>query len=367
MIPIQKGHSIFFLGNTHHNRWCLLCIASLASILSGSVASEQAFYQEDRALQQKSFRLFGVDPVLFPIHPTLSPNLWEIYDPSESADTFIDSSRRFVSKGVEQINDSLDVFLTESFWGDQIDVDEDSGSSILLRLYSLYDFRNEDTNVGFGANLKLVLANTNERLKLILTSQEDDEQDSGLVEDNQLENDVSAAVRFLFNENNRFKTSFDQGVRWSGGPRAFAQLRARYQHKFTHWDTRFTKRVFWENTKGAGFDADWDFSRALSERLGVSNSWDWEYLMNDGFWTFGYSWRFTLVESASISMRWAAGISANDDLGWQISNSFVSYSWRKRIYKDFIFLEIRPGFNFPREEEFKHQPNVYVSLDYLTY
>lgn len=346
----------------------LSCLAALLSFVFGasiSIASEPL--TEEEIAQPYGFRPYSEYPVLFPVHPTLNYDIWESHSPSEDRIGILDESRAWVAKGVEGLNDSLDVFFTESFWGDQIDVDEDSGSTSLIRLYTRHDIRPNKTNVGIGVNLKLVLANTNERLKLVLTSDEDEEQDGGLIDNDEPENDVSAALRLIFNENNRWKTSFDNGVRWRGGFRAFTQFRVRYKRQFTTWHSRFVQRVFWENIKGQGYDASWDLSRPLGPRWGLSTSFDGEILKDDGYWNTGHSWRLTHLYSSSISMRLSAGVTLDNEKGWKDNNFFLFYSWRKRIYQDFVYFEIRPGLDFPREEDYVHQPSIYLSLDYLTF
>jgi hypothetical protein len=278
---------------------------------------------------------------------------------------FLDWSQGLASDYVESLNDGVDSFFMGAFFDDEIIEDELSGSNGRVYFISRRE-EGVDLNYQAGLNLRLVLPHTRDRLKLLVETDEneDDANETDLLgtKDNVT---YSTAIRVDFKERRHWKTSFDNGVRWSGEPVFFSRVRARRTDYFQTWRTRILQTVSWRTDEhwGARFSSSairpLDFMRHF--RVGFNA----DYLLDDDFAELDSSVAiFDELSHRSAMLYQVAFFGDTEDIT-KVTNTVISVSYRRKIHKDYLFAELVPEVAWPRENDYEVTPAITFILEMI--
>lgn len=278
---------------------------------------------------------------------------------------FLDWSQGIASEYVESLNDGVDSFFMGAFFDDEVVEDEFSGSN--GRLYFIS--RREDglePDYKVGLNLRLVLPRTRDRFKLLVeTDEEQDDINETNVVDSTKNVTYSTAIRVDFKERRHWKTSWDNGVRWAGEPVYFSRVRVRRTDYFDVWRTRLLQTVSWRTDEkwGANFDASairpLDFTRHL--RMGFEA----DYLLDEDFADLQTSVGiFDEISSRSAMLYRLAVYGDTQDFS-KVNETVLSVSYRRKMYKQFVFAELVPEIGWPRENHFEATPAITLLVEMI--
>jgi len=278
---------------------------------------------------------------------------------------FLDWSQDVASSYVESLNDGVDSFFMDAFFDDEILEDESSGSN--GRIYFIS--RREDgldPNYQAGLNLRLVLPRTRDRFKLLVETDEN--------EDEVNETDVlgttdnvtySTAIRVDFKERRRWKTSFDNGVRWAGQPVYFSRVRTRRTDYFDIWRTKMSQTVSWRTDEhwGARFSSSAirpiDFTKHF--RMGFAA----DYLLDNDFAELDSNVAIFDELSPRAAMLYKLGFFGDTEDVSKLTDVVLSVSYRRKILKQYLFAELVPEVAWPRKNDFKATPAITLLLEMI--
>lgn len=278
---------------------------------------------------------------------------------------FLDWSQELASEYVESLNDGVDSFFMGAFFDDEIIEDEFSGSN--GRVYFI-SRREEGMELDYqaGLNLRLVLPNTRDRFKLLVETdeKEDDANETDLLgtTDNIT---YSTAIRVDFKERRHWKTSFDNGVRWSGEPVFFSRVRTRRTDYFQTWRTRILQTISWRT------DEKWGayFSSGAIRPLGLMRhlrlGFNADYLLDDDFAELKTSVGiFDEISHRSAMLYQLAFYGDTEDVT-KLTDTVFSISYRRKIHKHYLFAELVPEVAWPRENDYEATPAITFLLEMI--
>ena len=269
---------------------------------------------------------------------------------------FLDWTQEKASSYVEGLNDGVDSFFMGAFFDDEEVEDNSSGSNGRLFFIS----RREDgvePDYRAGINLRLVLPHTRDRFKLLLETDEDEDDVNETNVLNTTENvTYSTAIRVEADTGKNWKTSFDNGIRWSGEPLFFSRIRGRRQDYFDEWRTKITQTVSWRTDEewGANFKAS--ALRPLDIEHHFRAAFEADYLLNDDYANLdlGFS-LFHEINARSVLLLDLTFLGSTESYS-KVDESILSLSYRRRVLTQYLFLELVPEVAWPRDNSYDVTP-----------
>jgi len=258
-----------------------------------------------------------------------------------------------------------------------IDTIQDTNKSYLKVYLGVGVSKFEDVDVKPSVRFRLDLPITKKKLRLIIES--DTEQERS-IEERKLselpstaqetiedEGVVYASFRYLFQSHLWQRLSFDWGVKARIYPDLFARARAVRAWALTdYWDMHFSQELFWFESRGLGTHTQFDFDRKVSDifLFRKTSAIDWRERIET----------YSLLEQVSFfhnisdarAVQYAIGFTGEHRKRYsEVTNYFVKASYRRRLYKDWLFYELTPGLEFPRESGYKNNPFVVFRVEVL--
>jgi len=279
---------------------------------------------------------------------------------------FLDWTQETASSYVEGLNDGVDSFFMGAFFDDEEKI-EDSSSGSNGRIF--FSSRREDgvePDYRGGINLRLVLPNTRDRFKLLLETDEDEDDSNETNVLNTTENvTYSTALRVEVDRGKNWKTSFDNGVRWSGEPVYFSRIRGRRQDYFDDWRTKVTQTVSWRTDEewGANFRAS--ALRPLDIEHHFRMAFEADYLLNDDYANLdlGFS-LFHEINARSALLLDLTFLGSTESYS-KVDSSILALSYRRKIFTQYLFLEMVPEVAWPRENSYDVTPAFTILLEMI--
>jgi len=294
-------------------------------------------------------------------HHLIDPNLQE-HSPKSIAEQediiILEWSRDLARDYVESLNDGVDSFFMGAFFDDEIINDESSGSNGRL-FFTTRRVQGGGVDYNAGINLKLVLPKTRDRFKLLIETEdnENSQKESNII--NTAENvTYSTAIRVEIREGKRWKSSWDNGIRWSGKPVYFSRVRARRTDYFDEWRLRVLQSIEWRTDVkwGAKFDAG--LLRPIDLHRHFRTGFTADYLLTDDFAELQASAAIFEQVSERAAMLYRISALGDTEHLTKVNNYILTFSYRRKIYKSFVFAEVVPELAWPREDDYEVTPAI---------
>lgn len=296
----------------------------------------------------------------------LTPDLPELGEPADEADSenILDKTHQVWSR---QVMD-LGVRLDRLFGGEKFEPDHSS----YIRVGSTALLREGDSDLEFRLRARLALPNTERRLSLVLESEDDDRFDraSGegpsappLLRSPDADRGFTAAVRYLKEWSDLVNFDADAGIRLrSGMPDPFLRARIGRSAFLGVWEVRPSEELYWRYHRGAGARTQLLVQRPLagSRFFRSISEFDWVYRERRAYSAqdFVFSHEFNPLHGVQARL----GLRGESD-PTRLVNWFVNIGWRRNIYKNWLFVELRPELLFEREQDFQAEPRLFLTLE----
>lgn len=277
----------------------------------------------------------------------------------------LDRSRDWLQQQIDSFSGGLDNFFIEKFFGDEILDDYSEGSKAQVSLHTRREFGG-DVDYFFDGRMKLVLPHTNERLKLLISSNDDSDVS---IEQDPLRNiekaTYSTALRFVFLETQKWKSDFDVGMKWKAPPDPYVRTRFRRQFQLGNWRTNLSQSFYYYVADGSGEKTDLFADLNLSDAKLLRLSSQAEYKRKNGYFEMNYA--VTLYHKLKNNAVFAYGVGASGDTddGPVFQLYHAGFRYRRLIYKDWIFAEINPQQEWNVENNYRRQAVIMFRLEAL--
>lgn len=277
----------------------------------------------------------------------------------------IDYSHDWLKEYIDSLSYNVDGFFIDTFFGDDIIDDDVSGSRAKISFFTRREI-GQPVDYNYGISIKLVLPNTNERFNLLFQSSEEDD---GERENNPISTlekaEYSTALRYVFQETERWKVNVDTGVRWGFPPDPFSRLRFRRYAYFDDFRVKATQTLFWSASDGIGESSNIELNQPLNLDRSIRYSGGAQYLLNDDYFDLNYG--VTLFHELNAAEALAYYYrAAGDTIGnATFKNYGIGVRYRRKIYQNWVFAEINPELETQSDNEYDISPIIMFRFEAL--
>lgn len=274
-------------------------------------------------------------------------------------------SRAVVSEYVESLNDGMDSFFMGAFFDDEIINDESSGSNGRF-FFSTRRVEGEGVDYQVGMNLKLILPNTRDRFKILVETDENEDENKETNALNTTENvTYSTAIRLEIRDGRRWKTSWDNGIRWEAQPIYFSRLRARRTDYFDDWRSRVLQSAYWRTDDGWGAKFRASLMRPIDLRRHFTTGFNADYLLDNDYVELENSLAIFDELSYKSAMLYRFAILGDTEGISKVNSVVTTVSYRRKIYKSFVFAEVVPELAWPRDRDYDLTPAINFKVEMI--
>lgn len=285
---------------------------------------------------------------------------------SEEDMSWVDETNDFVSQMVLDFSEFIDHGLAK----DEEDEPILNKSYIKIRTSAKYSHRgyfDSDENI----SVRIDLPHTEHNWKIIFETDPDDYDDleskqRGLSSSSSNSKGAFGGIRLQDEQISHWKTSFDLGIKIRLPFDPFARAEIYRVGKLSEsWTTQVNQEFFYFNSKGLGTLSSLNFYYDVNElegkifKIGSSA----QYLYEDDQWEVLHQVQYFDRVNEKNLMQYSFGISIYPYDEDEVSNIWLSASWIRKLYKNWLFLTVTPQFELPREYDYKLNPGIYVELE----
>ncbi|MCK5640390.1 MAG: hypothetical protein KAJ19_06320 [Gammaproteobacteria bacterium] len=272
---------------------------------------------------------------------------------------FLDVSHKLITEKFDLLAHKIDVFF-----GGERAYDEATGSFIELNL-SIQKDEGTPTINRSKVRAKLELPNTEKKLSLRFENEADGTQVSS--GGSQLTSDIidttsSAAFSAVLQEGKLWRFNSDVGVRFNVGFEPFVRFRGHGKQQFDVWRSRLKGSLLWKESEGNEIKTEIDFERPIGEAFffRVNSVAVWHERVHET--DYGHS--IALYQNLGRSRGIVYRISMRDinDPAEPDKSYTIDLAYRKRIYKDWVFMEINPAQIYREENDFERNGQITFSI-----
>ncbi|MDO3720343.1 MULTISPECIES: hypothetical protein [Marinobacter] len=221
------------------------------------------------------------------------------------------------------------------------------------------------------ARFRLDIPTTRRKLRLVIESEseeliplEERQRDRQLTDDERSDTEATGALRFLTQIGDAVNLSNDFGVRLRLPLDAFWRATAEKQWQLDDdWTLSAQQRVYYFNNDGWGERTWVAVGRTTGNGWYFQSSSELEWVHRDRKFVGAqvFSTQKQLNNRSLLTPR--LGVLGESQPSWRTTDVFAELTWRYRLYSDWIFAELIPALNFPRERNFKDQGSLLFRVE----
>lgn len=221
------------------------------------------------------------------------------------------------------------------------------------------------------AKFRLDIPTVQRKLRLVVESESDEliplserRRNRQLTETARSDTEPTGALRFLSQVGDAVNLSNDLGVRLRIPADAFWRATAEKQWQpGAHWGFSVKQRIYYFHQDGWGARSSFAASRDLGNGWQGVLSSELVWLHSERRFEFsqtlnGYK---RLNNRATLNPR--IGFFGDSQPNWRHNSVFADLTWRYRIYGDWLFGEVIPAVEFPREKSFSDQASLILRIE----
>lgn len=275
----------------------------------------------------------------------------------------LDRSKDWLAKKIDGFSGALDSFFIERFFSDAVLEDDIEGNRAIISLHTRREIGG-DVEYFLDGRVRVVLPKTNERLKLLISSDDDSEHDVDRDPLRSVEKaSYSTALRFILLESNRWKSDFDVGVHWHGLPDPYTRWRLRRYIQLGQWSTRITQSFYHYALEKSGEKTDIRGDYNLSDTKLLRLSTAAEYTRKNAYFDVSYGIDLYQRLTNKSMLVYSLGASGDTEKEAVFKYYVAGLRYRRLIYKDWIFAEVYPQQEWRLDNSFRRQPVIMFRIE----
>jgi hypothetical protein len=159
----------------------------------------------------------------------------------------------------------------------------------------------------------------------------------------------------------------DTGVNVSIKPRVFARSRLRKTVQTGTIIHRFALEGAWFSNEGFIQSIDFSNDQTITDNVlfRFSNTQKWQISDQDFITAHGPSIYQRISDNDAIAYGYSAGTRVDHSSRWYLTNHQVYINYRRNIYHNWIFFDVTPGIDWPKEWSFRRTPFILLQLEAL--
>jgi len=305
-------------------------------------------------------------------------------DPQTGETNRLDRSHRYLSSRVLRLAESINNVIsstfrqeedhesemTRRFYGNLLTAYQVEGSHIRVtpRLIMTEGSANE-YKLDFSARLRL--PDLSKRLRLYVDSYDTDYDTMEDIFsaryrqrlDLERGEGATAGLTYFFSDHMKRDLSLSTGLKFRPEPSPKIRLRGRFRKSFDIWRAEFAQSGFWSEKDGFGERTEFTLDRPSGEihLVRLRSSVVWSEVSHGVDWGqfASYYARFSSRRSAALKL----GVRGYSHPSWITDQYLARVAYRKRVHRDWLFMEIEPGLDFFREDDFKMTPLINIKFE----
>lgn len=173
----------------------------------------------------------------------------------------------------------------------------------------------------------------------------------------------TAGLTYFFSDHMKRQLSLSAGLRFHPEPSPKVRLRGRLRKSLDIWCADLSQSAFWNEKDGFGEKTEFTLDRSSSEihLFRLQSSLVWSELSHGVDWGQFASCYAHFSSSRSAALK--LGARGYSEPAWITDQYLVRLSYRKRVYRDWLFVEIEPGIDFFHEDDFKTTPLINIRCE----
>jgi hypothetical protein len=242
--------------------------------------------------------------------------------------------------------------------------EETRGTRVKVSLGFSYD---GDDGLSFEnkINARLALPALEHRLQLVVDNfvEADDPDRISPILDAARESEPDAALRLVSREAAKWRINTDAGVRFSDELQVFGKFRGSRTLVLQPWEMNFSQEFKWYSDNGWSEISELRWSRIVAWRwlFRSTTSVSWEEDSEGVTPSQSFAIFKQLSKRRAFKLATAA---AWPEFPHTVSANYkLEASHRQLIHKDWLFMEITPGVEFPQKDNYNVNPYITVLFD----
>ena len=221
------------------------------------------------------------------------------------------------------------------------------------------------------ARFRLDLPTVEEKFRLVVENAPDEliplreqNEDRLLTDSERSDTETTGALRYLTLLTERGSLSNDLGVRfgWPLNPFVRTQLQAAW-HLDETWRMDVEQRFFYFHTDGWGERSEVIFSRYFSPEYHLSLRTDLQWVDQETRFEWSQIGYLNQFIDNRNQITYRGGVAGESQPNWRPISYFFDAAWRIRLHDDWLFGEIIPAVEFPREDDFRENPSITLRIE----
>lgn len=276
-------------------------------------------------------------------------------EPKEFSIPILDATQALFGMQANTVANRLDLFFADQRADDEL-------ARSRLRIQRIYTVRERavmDSDTQIRINIKL--PKLQDKFKFEIKSSEKEKEKSKGGEKSPSDSELA---KNQLNKEWQFRG--DVGLNASIPPKVFT--RGRLRKNMTSGDVihRFVEEIAWFS------DRDWEMNTTLDSDLSLDeelllrfrNTSDWKITRHDYKTSHGPILLQRLNDDSALS--YGASLGTIIDSGvWYVTNYTLATTYRRNLYKQWIYADLTPGLDFPKQWHFRRTPFVVLRLEAL--
>jgi hypothetical protein len=274
----------------------------------------------------------------------------------------VDKIHAGISAGVEDSARRVDSFFADDrFYTDATDS--------YLRVSGQTTFEDgEDDRSQARVRMRLDLPGTRERLRVFVEGGDPDDGDdatSETIPDALDDADYNIGIEMQIPDTEKWDLRPAIGVKASSSPDPFIRMRAIRYERLNGWLFRFATGISEFVDDGTEVGARVDFDRKLNPDWLFRTTTRAEY--RDSKDRIEALQQFSLFQKVNdrVGFAYDVGVRADDDPDWEVDQYFTQFRSRFRVYRKWLFLELKPQIVFREEDDYDASFLFSVRLDVI--
>ena len=281
----------------------------------------------------------------------------------ESADWLIET-RNELSHMIGNTGAQIDLF----FAGEEVEY-KANASYVRLALELNYTKRGE-LSLDPVFKFKLDLPTLKERLKLVVESNlpeqetlEDANFDRSLQDPNDSLASTTGAFKYLLGSIKSWEASTSIGVRLNREPNPFWRMRMKRKWDFQHhWQFKTLQSVYYFHDDSWGETTQFIFEKPIHSYFFASKS-EAKWRHNERLMAYAQIFSIKKKLSPIRAIKYELGVLSQNQPNIIVTDYFIKTTYRRLLYKDWLFYEAAPGLLFSTEDSFKAKPSILMRFE----
>jgi hypothetical protein len=294
----------------------------------------------------------------YPVNPVKNDAESAISSEEAEDETLWDAWHTLISSVLANSIESVD-----QFFGDDRFDDENRRSRLHTSLGFKYD-QEEGTSLITDLSLRIALPRLQNRLQFFIDGLviDDDPDSISSVFDAARDSDSDAGLRHIFTRDEFRSLNTDVGIRLGSTSQVFGRVRGRLVIPMDPWQLQLSQRFAWFTSDGLEETSEIRFDRPMANDYLFRSTTILTWREQESGWTPEQS--LALYKEVSPRRSWRLSVAGSwpETPHTSEANYSTIFTYRQLIHRNWLFLDIAPGVEFPQENDY--QANAFITAKF---